>query len=449
MPSTARRLTRLAPTAALLVAACDLSELRERYRDASPRERYVQGLEAAGLARTALGRDWIAVGERALARPVEAPLPFREAGFFPGGEAGAAAFLLRPRRGERLRVRVEAQADSGTRLFADLMELAPTRDSVSARHLVATTDSLGAAFDVVADRPVAYLLRLQPELLRPLRYVVTVQAEASVAFPVTGRDSRAVQSRWGAPRDGGARDHQGIDIFAPRGTPVVAGVDGVARVRETAIGGRVVWVRDGRRAQSLYYAHLDRQAVRDGDAVRAGDTLGFVGNTGNARTTPPHLHFGIYRRGEGAVDPFPFVDTRRAPVPALGGDTALLGRVVRVSAPGAPLRAGAAAGAAALRTVPGFTVAVVDGAAAGWVRLRLPDQSVGYVPARAVERLDRPIARERLAAASSLRVRPEPQAPPVRVTGAAAEAPVLGRFGGYVLVELDGQRGWVGEGAGR
>lgn len=445
MTSLVRRSALVVPAAALaLAAACDGGALRERYRSPSPRERYVEGLEEAGLARTALGRDWIAAGERALARPVEARLPFRETGFFPAGEPLAVAYELRPRRGERLRVRVEAQADSGTRLFADLLEVVPGRDSLAppSRFLLATTDSLGALFDVVADRPVRYLVRLQAELLRPLRYVVTVESSASVAFPVSGRDSRAVQSFWGAARDGGAREHQGIDIFAPRGTPVLAGADGVARVRETRIGGRVVWLRDGRRAHSLYYAHLDRQAVRDGAPVRVGDTVGFVGNTGNARTTSPHLHFGIYRSGEGAVDPFPFVDTRRSPVPAVGADTALVGRVVRTNAPLA-LRLGAGERSPTLGDVARFTVGVADGATGGWVRVRLPDRRVGYLPGRAVERLDGPVARERVAAAASLRARPEPTAPPVQVTAGPAEAPVYGRFGDYLLVEVEGQRGWV------
>jgi hypothetical protein len=104
--------------------------------------------------------------------------------------------------------------------------------------------------------------------------------------PGTERD---IGSRFGAPRDAGARSHHGIDIFARRGTPVVAAATGVVnRVNVTDIGGKVVWVRDVL-GNSLYYAHLDSQAVSSGMRVNVGDTLGFVGNTGNARTTPPHL----------------------------------------------------------------------------------------------------------------------------------------------------------------
>ncbi len=63
---------------------------------------------------------------------------------------------------------------------------------------------------------------------------------------------------------------------------------------EKGLGGKQVWLRDTKRGQSLYYAHLDSIAKTSG-SVKTGDTLGFVGNTGNARTTPPHLHFGIYK----------------------------------------------------------------------------------------------------------------------------------------------------------
>ena len=73
------------------------------------------------------------------------------------------------------------------------------------------------------------------------------------------------------------------------------------------LGGNVVWIFDPSRGQSHYYAHLEKQAVSTGERVKAGDVVGYVGNTGNARTTPPHLHFGIYSRGEGPVDPLPFV----------------------------------------------------------------------------------------------------------------------------------------------
>jgi murein DD-endopeptidase MepM/ murein hydrolase activator NlpD len=104
-----------------------------------------------------------------------------------------------------------------------------------------------------------------------------------------------------------------VDIFAPRDTPVLAAAPGiVSSVATTRRGGHVVWIWDGARRQSHYYAHLARQAVGPGERVQAGDVIGYVGNTGNARTTPPHLHFGIYAAGDGPIDPLPFVQGARA-----------------------------------------------------------------------------------------------------------------------------------------
>ncbi|MBU6121699.1 M23 family metallopeptidase [Hymenobacter siberiensis] len=156
---------------------------------------------------------------------------------------------------------------------------------------------------------------MQPELLSAGRYTLRLRREPSLSiFPVLGRRDAAAGSFWGADRDGGARRHEGIDIFAPRGTPAVAATAGyISRTGETPLGGRVVWLADAEHGEHLYYAHLDKQLVVPGQHVRAGDTLGLVGNTGNARTTVPHLHFGIYRSGQGALDPLPFV--RRAARP--------------------------------------------------------------------------------------------------------------------------------------
>jgi peptidoglycan LD-endopeptidase LytH len=424
------------------LAACGPGGLRDRFaKPASPRDEYVESLRSAGLDRSALGRDWIAAGARALAAPVAAPVPAHERGFFPAGEATAVAYRVAAPTGRRLHVRVEAEADSGTRLFVELFEA--TGDTASPWRLRLATDSLRTSFGVDVDDSTGYVLRIQPELLRAARFAVRIEGGPSLAFPVGGRDSRAVKSFWGVDRDGGARRHEGIDIFAPRGTPVVAAANGVAWVGENALGGRVVFLRDARRGQSMYYAHLDTQLVRSGAWVEAGDTVGLVGNTGNARTTPPHLHFGIYRGRRRAVNPFPFVDTRRAMVASIGRDSAWVGRLARTAAP-ARVRVGAGERAAALRDVPAQTVLVVDGAAAGgWLRVRLPDATTGYVPAASVELLQRPVARTTVAAASPLRSRPAPTAPPVQVVERAAEGAVYGRFGEYELVEVDGQRGWL------
>lgn len=98
-----------------------------------------------------------------------------------------------------------------------------------------------------------------------------------------------------------------MDIFAARGTPVTAVINGYVRIGTGARSGEHVWLSGsmiGLGSALHYYAHLDSFA-ESGDKVKKGDILGYVGNTGNAITMPPHLHFGIYSGGP--VDPAPFL----------------------------------------------------------------------------------------------------------------------------------------------
>jgi murein DD-endopeptidase MepM/ murein hydrolase activator NlpD len=118
---------------------------------------------------------------------------------------------------------------------------------------------------------------------------------------------KQITNSWGFPRSGG-RQHQGVDIFAPRGTPVLSSTEGIIiRVGTTELGGQVINVL-GPGRQVHYYAHLDRYgSFVEGDVVYPGNIIGYVGNTGNARTTPPHLHYGVYDPARGAVNPWPLL----------------------------------------------------------------------------------------------------------------------------------------------
>ena len=111
---------------------------------------------------------------------------------------------------------------------------------------------------------------------------------------------------WGAARSQG-RSHEGIDIFAARGTPIQATTQGiVSKVGEDALGGRVVMIV-GPGGAGHYYAHLEDYAdISPNDWVNAGDIIGYVGDSGNAKGTPPHVHYGIYINGS-AVNPYPLL----------------------------------------------------------------------------------------------------------------------------------------------
>jgi peptidoglycan LD-endopeptidase LytH len=277
----------------------------------TPHEAYTRSLTAAGLADTALGRDWIAAADDAVKRPVAATLPLNLSVRHDPAAPRAYAYQIDLRRGRVLEV--EAVLDAAdARVFIDLFRLKDNGD----RDRVTSAGKGTTRVEHEATRDGVYIVRIHPELLRGGLLRIGQRTTAALTFPVAGRDAGAVKSYFRDPRDAGRRDHHGVDIFAPRDTPVLAAADGfVSGVGTNRLGGNVVWVWDPSRRQSHYYAHLSSQAVSTGARVRAGDVVGYVGNTGNARGTPPHLHFGIYVFGEGPVDPLPFVEGARGPQP--------------------------------------------------------------------------------------------------------------------------------------
>jgi len=141
-----------------------------------------------------------------------------------------------------------------------------------------------------------------PEVLLSLYFG---EAPAHLPVPVAGVTPGQLADTWGGPRSGGRR-HEGIDIFAPLGTPVLSSTVGVvSKVGENQLGGQVVRVL-GPGREWHYYAHLDRFGrFQPGDVVLVGDTLGYVGTTGNAVGTPPHLHYGIYNMPWEPENPYP------------------------------------------------------------------------------------------------------------------------------------------------
>ncbi|URW76558.1 M23 family metallopeptidase [Sphingomonas donggukensis] len=119
-----------------------------------------------------------------------------------------------------------------------------------------------------------------------------------LTLPVAGVKLAALTDTWGQSRAGGARTHQGIDIMASGGAPVVAAAAGtIEKVFDSAAGGHTLYVRSPDRRWMYYYAHLAAYApaVREGAKVAAGQQIAFVGDTGNAGPGNYHLHFGISR----------------------------------------------------------------------------------------------------------------------------------------------------------
>ena len=368
------------------LAACEQAEmLEDRFRDLTPYEAYQENLAVAGLHETALALDWAAAGREALEDPIEVGLPFEEEAYITADDPLAVGYRVHVPRGRKLTFAVAIDSDEGTRLFIDLFRV--PNDEEDPLRPVFSADSVAGIYEHEDPwRAGDYILRVQPELLRGGTYRIILTQEAQYAFPVEGHGMGAIQSVFGAPRDAGRRQHHGVDIFARRGTPVLAAAAGTTyRVSDTNIGGKVVWVRDDERGARFYYAHLDSQYVGNGVEVEVGDTIGFVGNTGNARTTPPHLHFGVYRRRHGPFDPYPFLDPPRGSLAEMTADLALLGSRVEPSNDGIRLRASPAMRGEVLMELDSGSSLRVLGVSGDWFRVRLPDGGYGYVAARLMD----------------------------------------------------------------
>lgn len=124
-------------------------------------------------------------------------------------------------------------------------------------------------------------------------------ASRNLLIPVVGVKAEAISDTFNEMR-GSTRRHEALDIMAAKGTPVVAVDDGtIKKLFTSQYGGLTIYQFDSAETVSYYYAHLDRYAegVKEGLQVKKGDTLGYVGSTGNASPSAPHLHFAVFRLG--------------------------------------------------------------------------------------------------------------------------------------------------------
>lgn len=246
---------------------------------------------------------WKSAFESSKLDSVQITLPYSESGVFSEG-FNVYSYGFQLKEGQKIIISVEKEVDSAA-VFIDVFER--KTDSLKTLKLLKSAEKESSMLTTEIEVSGYYQITVQPQMKVASPFILKIYTQPIYGFPVSGGDNKSIQSFWADPRDAGSRSHEGVDIFGKRGTPVVAVTKGVvSSTGDRGLGGKQVWLRDGFFGKTMYYAHLDSIAVESGKRVESGDTLGFVGNTGNARTTAPHLHFGIYRN-TGAVNPLPYI----------------------------------------------------------------------------------------------------------------------------------------------
>ncbi|MDB5208156.1 MAG: family peptidase [Flavisolibacter sp.] len=415
--------------AAIIGSSCNSSSINI-FSNKTPHEKYADKLEDNGLEKTPEGRQWLAASAAALRTPQAIQLPYRHSGLFPADNPLALGLSFTAKQGERLTFALTKNKAMNFVLYAELYK----QEANGAATLLHAADTAATEFSYdVTEEGVAYILKLQPQLFRSGSYDLSIAVGPSIGFPIAGGKG-SVGSFWGAVRDAGKRSHEGIDIFASKRTPAIAAADGhITGVRDGGIGGKTVWLRPADKNYTLYYAHLDEQLVQEGQSVKRGDTVGLVGNTGNAKYTPSHLHFGIYGNG-GAVDPYPFVSKQKT---ASGIPDKKLPNHLRL------LKDYKATDAVVKRNTLLVPLAYNS---KGYIAV-LPDGRMVQTSFALVQSVVKPLKKTKAIAQAFVFNAPAKEASTKSTIQPGASVSVLGYFNEYVFVQAGEKEGWVLESA--
>ncbi len=202
---------------------------------------------------------------------------------------------------------VEARVAAATDQMTAAEQAAVTAEAAVAEAEDAADDEVAAAERRI-ERAAAAEAAAEAAAKAAAKTAATAVGSGSRAPPVDGKvcpigAPNGFSDSWLAPRSGGRR-HKGVDIFAVHGMPIYAVTDGTVRVSSNRLGGLTINLHAGN-GDRYYYAHLSATSVSSGQRVQAGDQIGANGNSGNARTTPPHLHWQYHPGGGDPVNPTP------------------------------------------------------------------------------------------------------------------------------------------------
>jgi peptidoglycan LD-endopeptidase LytH len=376
---------RLVVLSLTILAGCNgIKSLKNNLNGLTPYEEYVKSLERANLHDRPMAKKWRSAGEKVFKDSVWINLPFTETGHFISHRPEARSYRFTAKDGQVLTINGALQVTQDAKIFTDLF----IWQDNEWKSVASSDSSLTLSHEFTRDSKC--LLRIQPELLVNAYYSVSIGLTPILINPVSGAGNRSIQSFYGASRDGGKRSHEGVDIFAKKGTPIIAPTEGtISRVGYSRLGGKVVWMYDQKRGHSYYFAHLDSQYVKAGMMVKQGDVLGTVGNTGNARFTPAHLHFGIYQAK--SKDPLHYIKTLDALTSFSPIDTSFKFASFKIAVKNSALRTGPALSCAEIGLLQKDTYVNVIARSNDWVRVSLPDNTQGFVLKKEVVAADKGI----------------------------------------------------------
>jgi len=407
------------------------------FKPSSPHEIYQRKLIAAGLDRSSLGLSWINSSLTSNDKALNISIPYKETGYFPEDKTPSHFYKFAVVKGQKISISLSKKSANTSPIYLDVWEI---KETEILNH-IASADTLGSVLELDIRDSGAYLLRIQPELLQSWGYTLEITSGPSLGFP-TKTGGKNIKSFWGDGRDNNIRKHEGVDIFGSFRSPVLATSDGrVTRVNENNLGGKVIWFKPKGKDYTLYYAHLDEQIAIEGQEFLAGETLGLMGNTGNAKSTPTHLHFGIYT-SSGAIDPFPFINPDLKVPANISAPISNLNKTLRTKSD--QILKGTSA-QNSNRDLPKGTIVKISAASGNGYRVILPNGAVGFVNSSNLISVSNPISRLKLSA-KQLKLYDEPDTlAAVKMNlQQASIVNLLGSFDGFHLISLDEERfGWI------
>ncbi|MEH3112998.1 M23 family metallopeptidase [Pedobacter terrae] len=408
------------------------------FKASSPHEQYQKKLINVGLDKTAMGSAWLNAANISTQKALNINIPYKENGYFAADKVPATAYKFNATKGQKLIIKISKKPSTNALVYIDVWYSVD-----QTQKLIASADTLNNPVSFDIEETGSYLIRLQPELLQNVAYELEITTGPSLAFPIKSKNINNIKSYWGDGRDNNVRKHEGVDIFGNFRTPVLAISEGtVTRVNENNLGGKVVWMRPKGKDYTLYYAHLDEQLAVEGQDVKTGDTLGLMGNTGNARNTPTHLHFGIYTFN-GAVNPLPFIDPITKTPSAVTASSNKFNKMLRTIFTTRMLSSPQSK-ATVLATLNTGTIVEANAATANYYKAELPDGSTGFIQSNSLVQVADPLKKFKINMRQQ-KVYDKPDSlAALRTTLKEGQiVNLLGIFGNYQLINADTETGWI------